>query len=122
MPYQFPTQPFTVPTTDGKLIEEFFGLASSGSSKFSVAHMVAPAGWAEPHQNPDFDEVTIVVRGQKCFEIDGELVTLKAGQTILVQRGSRVRYSNPFDEEVEYWSICMPAFSIESVRREETGG
>lgn len=118
MPYQLPDKPFRVPTTDGKLIEEFFGLASSGTSKFSVAHMVAPPGWAEPHQNPDFDEVTIVVRGRKSFEIDDELITLSAGQTILVQKGSRVRYSNPFDEEVEYWSICMPAFTIESVHRE----
>lgn len=118
MPYQFPDKPFRVPTTDGKLIEEFFGLASSGTSKFSVAHMIAPPGWAEPHQNPDFDEVTIVVRGRKSFEIDDELITLSAGQTILVQKGSRVRYSNPFEEEVEYWSVCIPAFTFESVHRE----
>lgn len=107
-----------VPTTDGKLIEEHFGLASNGQSQFSIAHMIAPPGWSEPHQQPAFDEVTIVLKGRKHFEIDGEVVVLQAGQTILIQKGSRVRYSNPFDDEVEYWSLCVPAFSIAAVNRE----
>ena len=117
MPYQRPTQPFVVPTTDGKLIEEFFGLAASGHDGFSVAHMVAPPGWSEPYQVPQFNEVTILISGRKQLEIDGETVTLSAGETILVAAGSRVRYSNPFTEEANYWSICMPAFSVERVHR-----
>jgi mannose-6-phosphate isomerase-like protein (cupin superfamily) len=118
MPYQLSKQPFVVPTTDGKLIEEHFGLASNRQSHFSIAHMIAPAGWSEPHQQPAFDEVTIVIRGRKQFEVDGETVVLGAGETILIQKGSRVRYSNPFEQEVEYWSICVPAFSLEAVHRE----
>ena len=41
--------PFIVPTTDGKLIEEHIGWASTQTAEYSVAHMVAPAHWSEPH-------------------------------------------------------------------------
>lgn len=118
MPYTLQTNPFVVPTTDGKLIEEHFG-ASTGNANISIAHMVAPPGWGEPFQNPEFDEWTLVSRGRKQIEIDGETIALSAGQSILIKKGSRVRYSNPFAEECEYWSVCLPAFSIETVNREE---
>jgi mannose-6-phosphate isomerase-like protein (cupin superfamily) len=111
--------PFVVPTTDGKLIEEHVGLASTGTGQYSVAHMVAPPYWSEPAQQPEFDEVTIVVRGRKRFEIDGETVELGAGESLLIKAGARVRYANPFAEECEYWSVCVPAFSPATVHREE---
>jgi mannose-6-phosphate isomerase-like protein (cupin superfamily) len=116
--YLKPGNPFRVPTTDNKLIEEFFGLASTQSSQFSLAHMVAPPQWSEPFQNPQFDEITIMVRGRKRVEVDGDTIELTAGETILIRKGARVRYSNPYDEENEYWSVCMPAFSMEHVHRE----
>ena len=110
--------PFVVPTSDGKVIEEHVGRIATGESKLSVAHMVAPPGWTEPHQIPEFDEYTLMVRGRKQIEINGETVTIKSGESLLVRKGVRVQYSNPFQEEAEYWSICMPAFSLESVNRE----
>ncbi len=119
MPYFKQTQPFVVPTTDGKLIEEHFGHAATGQDRFSVAHMEAPPGWAEPHQTPEFDEVTILISGKKQIEVDGEVVVLQPGESILIKKGTRVRYSNPFDEPADYWSLCVPAFSPDTVRREE---
>ncbi len=110
--------PFVVPTTDGKLIEEHVGHASTGTGSYSLAHMVAPPHWSEPHQTPTFDEITIVVRGRKRFEIDGDTVELRAGQALLIKGGARVRYANPFDEACEYWSVCVPAFSPDTVHRE----
>ena len=114
--------PFVVPTTDGKLIEEHFGGASTGRKDVSVAHMVAPAGWSEPVQWPEFDEWTLVEKGQKCLIINGQQVLLKAGQSIWVSKGASVQYSNPFDEPCAYWSVCLPAFSPERVHRESEGG
>jgi mannose-6-phosphate isomerase-like protein (cupin superfamily) len=111
--------PFIVPTTDGKLIEEHVGQASTGTGAYSLAHMVAPSQWSEPYQTPEFDEFTIVVRGRKRFEIDGDTVELQAGQALLIKGGARVRYSNPFAEECEYWSVCVPAFNPATVHREE---
>ena len=119
MPYQIQVNPFVVPTNDGKLIEEHVGLASTGDKQLSIAHMIAPPGWSEPFQTPDFDEYTLVSRGKKMFEVDNEQVILEAGQSILIKGGTRVRYSNPFDEECEYWSVCLPAFSMDAVHREE---
>ena len=116
--YKIQKSPFVVPTEDGKLIEEHWG-NSTGNSNISIAHMVAPSGWSEPHQTPDFDEFTLIIKGKKQFEIDGEIVVLEAGQSILIQKGARVRYSNPFDTECEYIAICLPAFSMELVNREE---
>jgi mannose-6-phosphate isomerase-like protein (cupin superfamily) len=112
-------KPFVVPTTDEKLIEEHFGLATTKNSNLSIAHMVAPPGWSEPHQNPGFDEYTLISRGKKKFEVDGEEIIVSAGQSILIKKGSRVRYSNPFAEECEYWSVCLPAFSLDLVHRED---
>jgi len=118
MPHFKQDKPFVVPTTDGKLIEEHFG-ATTNENNLSIAHMLAPAGWSEPFQNPEFDEYTLVSKGKKMFEVDGEKIIVHAGQSILIKKGSRVRYSNPFDEACEYWSVCLPAFSMALVDRED---
>lgn len=118
MPFIKQDRPFVVPTTDGKLIEEHFGAATNGQPELSVAHMIAPPGWGEPFQNPEFDEYTLVVTGKKLFEVDGESIEVSAGQSIKIKAGSRVRYSNPFNEPCEYWAVCSPAFTLDAVNRE----
>jgi mannose-6-phosphate isomerase-like protein (cupin superfamily) len=112
------SSPFVVPTDDGKLIEEHFGLASAGGGKLSIAHMVAPSAWSEPAQVPEFDEYTLMISGRAIATVDGEDVQLKAGESILVKKGHRVCYSNPFSRPAEYWSVCLPAFSPDTVNRE----
>ena len=111
-------KPFVVPTTDGKLIEEHFGNASI-NSKISLAHMVAPPNWSEPFQTPEFDEYTYVIKGKKQFTIEGEKIVLSAGESIKVNKGTRVQYANPFNEPCEYMAVCLPAFSMDLVNREE---
>ncbi|MEL7250070.1 MAG: cupin domain-containing protein [Bacteroidota bacterium] len=118
-PYTLQTNPFIVPTTDGKHIEEHFGLATTGENAVSIARMIAPPGWGEPFQRPEFDEYTFIIRGRKQFEIEGEIVVLEAGQSIKIHKNTRIRYSNPFTEECEYLAICLPAFSMATVNREE---
>ncbi|SEQ12168.1 Cupin domain-containing protein [Hyunsoonleella jejuensis] len=112
------TSPFVVPTNDGKIIKEHFGNATDGNSEISIAHMVAPAGWSEPFQTPEFDEYTFIIKGKKQFIIENETVVLEAGQTIKIDRNTRVQYSNPFTEVCEYIAICTPAFSMDLVNRE----
>lgn len=118
MAYIKQDKPFIVPTNDGKLIAEHFGNASVQSNGLSIARMVAPSGWGEPFQKPEFDEYTLVSSGKKLIQIDGDSIELGAGESILIKAGSRVRYSNPFDTECHYWSVCLPSFSIELVNRE----
>lgn len=116
--YTIQKNPFVVPTTDGKLIEEHFGLASDKNAQISIAHMVAPPGWSEPFQKPTFDEYTYIIKGKKQFNIDGDIVVLEAGESIKIQKNVRIQYSNPFTEPCEYLSVCTPAFSIDAVNRE----
>jgi len=116
--YKVQRAPFVVPTDDGKLIEEHFGLASI-QADLSLAHMIAPPGWIEPFQTPDFDEFTYVIKGKKKFLIDTDEVILEAGQSIKISKGTRVQYSNPFQESCEYIAICRPPFQLDLANREE---
>ena len=118
MSFTVQKEPFIVPTTDGKLIEEHFGLATDDNSEISLAHMIAPPGWSEPFQTPKFDEYTYIIRGKKQFTLGNEKVVLEAGQSIKIDKNTRVQYSNPFEEECEYIAICLPAFSIDLANRE----
>lgn len=116
--YTIQNTPFIVPTTDGKSIKEHFGLATDGNSNISIAHMVAPPGWSEPFQTPEFDEYTFVIKGKKQFIIEDDMVVLDAGQSIMIEKNTRVQYSNPFTEPCEYLAICIPAFSMDLVNRD----
>ena len=116
--YYIQKTPFIVPTNDGKTIKEHFGLASNGNKDISIAHMVAPSGWSEPFQIPEFDEYTFIIKGKKQFTIEGETIILEAGQSIKIEKNTRVQYSNPFSEPCEYLAICKPAFSMDLVNRE----
>ncbi len=115
--YEIQTAPFIVPTDDGKLIEEHFGAASINTGDYSVAHMKAPAGWSEPFQTCDFDEITYIISGKKEIHINNDIIILHPNQSICIKKGARVKYSNPFEEECEYVSFCIPAFKLDRVRR-----
>lgn len=117
--YQIQTAPFVVPTNDGKVIKEHFGVASNHNSEISIAHMIAPPGWSEPYQTPEFDEYTFIINGKKQFKIEDETIVLEAGQSIKIEKHTRIQYSNPFNEPCEYLAICLPAFTIDSVNRED---
>ncbi len=117
--YKIQDSPFVVPTDDGKVIKEHWGLATDGNKDLSIAHMVAPPGWSEPFQTPEFDEYTLILKGKKQFIINGEILILRQGQSIKIEKNTRVQYSNPFKEPCEYVAICKPAFSPDLVNREE---
>ncbi|PQB06506.1 cupin [Polaribacter filamentus] len=117
--YTIQNKPFVVPTTDGKLIEEHFGNATVKNSQISIAHMVAPPKWEEPFQTPAFDEYTYIIKGKKQFIIEDEVIILEAGQSIKIEKNTRVQYSNPFENDCEYLAVCLPAFSMDLVNREE---
>jgi len=110
--------PTRIPVPGGKVIDEYVGLATSGESAVSVAHMKAPAGWDEPAQSPDFDEVTLVLAGLVRVEHDGGTLEVPAGQAVVTRAGERVRYSVG-DEGAEYVAVCLPAFAPDLAHREE---
>lgn len=101
-----------------KLIDEFIGRVNSSTSQVSVAQMRSPGGWREPGQTPEFDEFTVVTRGMLRVEHREGTMDVRAGQAVICPRGEWVRYSTPEAEGAEYFAICVPAFSIETVRRD----
>lgn len=116
--YFIQKSPFVVPTDDGKLIEEHHGIAATENGAISIAHMIAPPHWSEPFQTPEFDEYTYIIKGKKQFIIEGETIILESGQSIRIEKNTRVQYSNPFEESCEYIAICLPAFDFNKVNRE----
>jgi quercetin dioxygenase-like cupin family protein len=103
-----------------KIIEEFVGGPSTGTSEISVARMRSPGGWQEPGQRPQFREITVVLRGRVRIELeDGAEVQVDAGQAVITEPGEWVRYSTPGDDGAEYVAICLPAFSPALVHRDE---
>ena len=100
-----------------KLIDEFAGRASNGEERVSVARMRSPAGWSEPGQRPEFDEYTVVLAGSVRVETEDSVLEVPAGQAVLTRAGEWVRYSTP--EGAEYVAVCLPAFSPDSVHRDE---
>jgi len=103
-----------------KLIDEFIGRVNSGTASVSIARMQSPSGWEEPGQTPEFDEYTVVLRGMLRVETRTGTIDVKAGQAIIARKGEWVRYSTPEPKGAEYVAVCMPAFSSELVRRDES--
>ena len=114
---QLVESPVRVPVPGGKEIDEYVGRASTGTDAFSVAHMRSPAGWEEPAQRPEFDEVTLVLGGAVHVEHDDGVLVVGAGQAVLTRAGERVRYTTP--EGADYVAICLPAFAPDTVNRED---
>ena len=102
-----------------KIIEEFFGRVNSATAQVSIAKMTSPAGWHEPGQTPEFDEYTVVLRGELQVETRSATHKVTAGQAILVNTGEWVRYSTPSAAGAEYIAVCLPAFSPQTVHRDE---
>ena len=102
-----------------KLIDEYIGRVNSATEGASVAHMHSPGGWAEPGQTPEFDEFTVVLRGTLRVEHRGGALDVRAGQAIIAHRGEWIRYSTPQEEGAEYIAVCLPAFSPQTVHRDE---
>ncbi|NHN56539.1 cupin [Calidifontibacter sp. DB0510] len=112
------TAPVRIPVPGGKIIDEYAGLASTGEGRVSIARMVAPAGWEEPAQTPEFDEWTVVLSGQVVIEYDAGRLEVNAGQSVKTVAGQRIRYTvGP--EGAEYVAVCLPAFSPDTVHRDE---
>ena len=102
-----------------KIIEEYVGRVNSRNEHVSIALMRSPSGWEEPGQTPEFEEVSVVLKGLLRVEYRGGQMDVSPGQAVVTHRGEWIRYSTPGPEGAEYVAICMPAFSPATVHRDE---
>ena len=105
--------------TKPKKIEEYAGRVNSGHASVSVARMTSPSGWREPGQRPEFEEITVVLRGMLRVEHESGVLDVTAGQAVVTAPGEWVRYSTPGADGAEYVAVCLPAFSLTTVHRDE---
>jgi len=105
-----------------KLIEEFIGRVNSGTAAVSLARMNSPPGWQEPGQTPEFDEYTLVLRGVLRVKLADRELDIEAGQAVIVPAGEWVQYSSPSPQGAEYVAVCLPAFSPDTVHRDNPAG
>jgi quercetin dioxygenase-like cupin family protein len=103
--------------TPPKRIEEYAGRVNSGHAAVSVARMVSPQGWREPGQRPQFEEITVVLKGTVRVGHEGGMLDVRAGQAVVTAPGEWVRYRTP-ESGAEYIAVCLPAFSMDTVHRD----
>ena len=105
--------------TKGKIIEEYFGRVNSHTNQISIAFMKSPEGWEEPGQCPEFDEYTVVFKGALKVKTKSTEFIIQEGQAIFVEKNEWIKYSSPLKGGAEYIAVCLPAFSLETVHRDE---
>jgi quercetin dioxygenase-like cupin family protein len=106
--------------TKPKTIQEYVGRVNTDTAEVSIARMRSAAGWQEPGQRPAFDEYTLVLEGTLCVEDErGHVHEVRAGEAVIARRGEWVRYSTPGPEGADYVAVCLPAFSPDTVYRDE---
>ena len=102
-----------------KIIEEFIGRVNSGTKDLSVAKMKSPGGWVEPGQTPEFDEYTVVLKGMLRVTTKENVFDILPGQAIITNKGEWIQYSTPDEDGAEYIAVCLPAYSPDTVHRDE---
>ena len=102
-----------------KIIEEYIGLVNSQTSGLSIARMVSPGGWVEPCQKPEFAEYTVVLKGMLKVKTKSNEFEVHAGEAIIINENEWVQYSTPTEDGAEYIAVCLPAFSPETVHRDD---
>ena len=106
--------------TKEKIIREFIGRVNSSTYEVSIAMMKSPQGWEEPGQIPEFNEYTVVLKGKLKVTTKKEEFILSEGEAVVANKDEWVRYSTPFEGGAEYIAVCVPAFSPDTVHREDT--
>ena len=102
-----------------KIIEEYVGRLNTQTKHLSIARMTSPNGWVEPGQTPEFDEFTVILKGMLRVETKDEAIDVNAGEAVIARAGEWIRYSTPAAEGAEYIAICLPAFSPDTVHRDD---
>ena len=102
-----------------KRIEEYVGIVNTKSTDVSIARVVIPPGWNDPGQKPEFTECRMVLSGVLQVESRSEVFFIHPGEVVRVNPNEWVKYSTPSEEGVEFISVCAPAFTQNSVHRDE---
>jgi hypothetical protein len=59
------------------------------------------------------------LRGTLPVEHGAGSMEVHSGQAVIAHRGEWVRYSTPEADGAEYIAVCLPAFAVDTVHRDE---
>jgi len=61
----------------------------------------------------------LVLRGMLRVKAKDGTLDVREGETVIVHGGEWVQYSTPEPDGAEYVAVCLPAFSPETVHRDQ---
>ena len=112
----------TVVDTGLMRIDELAGNVATKDDRISIARVTVSSPTEEPWLTLHYDEWICVLRGRMVMAVGdaGEIIEVKAGQTVMVEKGTRFQPRFP-DGDTEYVPVCLPAFRPDRCIREEEG-
>ena len=105
--------------TDSFAIDECAGNVATKDDRMSLARVWVSQPGQEPWLTLGYDEWIYCCSGRLVFGLpDGSTVELKAGETALVDKGTRFQPRFP-EAGTSYIPVCIPAFRPDRCVREE---
>ena len=105
--------------TDSFAIDECAGNVATKDDRMSLARVFVSQPGQEPWLTLGYDEWIYCCSGRLVFGLpDGSTVELKAGETALVDKGTRFQPRFP-EAGTSYIPVCIPAFRPDRCVREE---
>ena len=105
--------------TDSFAIDECAGNVATKDDRMSLARVFVSQPGEEPWLTLGYDEWIYCCSGRLVFGLpDGSTVELKAGETALVDKGTRFQPRFP-EAGTSYIPVCIPAFRPDRCLREE---
>jgi hypothetical protein len=74
-----------------------------------------PAG-VEPGQRPEFEQITVVLRGMLRVEYEGGILDVPRRAGTAAREW--IRYRTPEANGAEYMAVCVSPFALETVHRD----
>ena len=106
--------------TKPKLIDEFVGRVNTGEERAEHRPHAVARGLARARPAPRVRRVHASSSTGACASSTRTArSTSAAGQAVLVRAGEWVRYSTPEAGGAHYVAVCLPAFSPDTVHRDE---
>ena len=103
-------------TPSGEVIFELIGEGdlAGGISSHSLAQIQIPPGKSSSlHYHKESEETYFILEGQGAMNLDGKTFVINPGQAILIQPGEIHQISNQGDSELNFLSVCVPAWVSE---------
>jgi mannose-6-phosphate isomerase-like protein (cupin superfamily) len=108
------TTPAKIITAMDEQIYEVVGRSvGSGSERHSVAHVVIPPGrYSRRHYHPVAEESYHILYGTGWVELDEEIRSLSAGESLLIPAGKIHKIANGSDDDLVFMVVCVPAWHV----------